>query len=134
MRARTIVAPLASLLLWPALPGSAQQQDFPDGPGKSVFVAACGGCHDINRARAGYRPEGWRTVITMMKNVAAPVPADQWDVLTDYVIKSFPERPRPAAVVIDGPQQVRLRVWQGGAARPRPPEPVGRTGGRRAVS
>ena len=53
MRARTVVAPLAGLLLWPTLPANAQQQDFPDGPGKSVFVAACGGCHDINRARAG---------------------------------------------------------------------------------
>jgi len=124
MRARTVVAPLAGLLLWPVFPANAQQQDFPDGPGKSVFVAACGGCHDINRARAGYTPEGWRTVIQMMKNVAAPVPADQWDVLTEYVIKSFPERPRPAAVVLDGPQQVRLRVWQVPTPGSRPHDPM----------
>ena len=26
-----------------------------------VVTAVCGGCHDINRIRIGYTPEGWRT-------------------------------------------------------------------------
>ena len=33
--------------------------DFPDGPGKETVVAVCGGCHAINRMRAGYTPAGW---------------------------------------------------------------------------
>ena len=74
-------------------------QEFPDGPGKQVVTAVCGGCHDINRIRIGYTPEGWRTVVRMMQNVETPVPADQWGSVTEYLIKSFPERPRPAAVV-----------------------------------
>jgi virginiamycin B lyase len=82
MRLNLLFASLAAILLCPVLPANAQQRDFPDGPGKDVFVAACGGCHDINRSRAGYTPEGWRTVVQMMKNVAAPVLADQWDTLT----------------------------------------------------
>ena len=33
--------------------------NFPDGPGKDIVVATCGGCHAINRLRAGYTPAGW---------------------------------------------------------------------------
>ena len=100
------------------------QQDFPDGPGKETFVSHCGGCHDINRVRAGYTPEGWRTVIRMMQNVDVPVPKAQWDTVTDYLIKNFPERPRPAAVIIDGPQQIRLRVWTVPTQGSRPHDPL----------
>src|SRR5262245_55840149 len=88
MRLTCLVAAVAAILLCPA--PAANAQEFPDGPGKEVFVAACGVCHEIGRARAGYTPEGWRTVVQMMRNVAAPVPADKWDVLTEYLIKSFP--------------------------------------------
>src|SRR5260370_15087754 len=90
-------------LMSSALSAKAQpaQQEFPDGPGKKTFLAFCGGCHDLNRARAGYAPQGWRTVVRMMLNFDVPVPPDEVDALTDYLIKSFPERPRPAAVVIE---------------------------------
>ena len=59
---------IAVALLCSSLPGRAQDAhpDFPEGPGKETFVAVCGGCHDINRARAGYTPEGWRTVVRIM--------------------------------------------------------------------
>jgi hypothetical protein len=94
-----VVAGLFLANIFPAL-----GQEFPDGPGKQVVTAVCGGCHDINRIRIGYTPEGWRTVVRMMQNVETPVPADQWDSVTEYLIKSFPERPRPAAVVLSGLQ------------------------------
>ena len=128
---RDTLAAMAAVMVGLALPAQAQQAqpDFPAGPGRDVFVASCGGCHDINRARAGYSPEGWRTVVQMMKNVDAPVPAGQWDTLTDYLIKSFPERPRPAAVVIDGAQQLRLKVWSVPTPGSRPHDPMaGRDG------
>ena len=88
---------VAPALLATALPALAQQAqpDFPDGPGKQALTQYCGSCHDVNRVRAGYTPEGWRTVIRMMQNMQVPVPQDQWAVLTDYLIKNFPERPRP---------------------------------------
>jgi virginiamycin B lyase len=122
MRLTSLLAPMAAILLCPA--AAANAQEFPAGPGKEVFVAVCGGCHEIGRARAGYTPEGWRTVMQMMKNVAAPVPADKWDVLTDYLIKSFPERPRPAAAKIDGPQQANIKLWQVPTPGSRPHDPM----------
>ena len=39
----------------------AQGQPFPDGPGKEIVTTTCNGCHDANRVRAGYTPEGWKT-------------------------------------------------------------------------
>jgi hypothetical protein len=55
----------------------------------------------------------------MMQNVETPVPADQWGSVTEYLIKSFPERPRPAAVVLSGPVEAVLKEWPvpTGAAR-----------------
>jgi virginiamycin B lyase len=102
----------------------AQQADFPDGPGKQTFVAVCGGCHDINRSRAGYTPEGWRTVVRMMQNFDTPVPKEEWPTVTEYLIKSFPERPRPAAVVISGPAEASIKEWQVPTPGSRPHDPL----------
>ena len=126
MLTKSALAGLIALLFssTPSARAQPTQQDFPDGPGKETFVSHCGGCHDINRVRAGYTPEGWRTVIRMMQNVDVPVPKAQWDTVTDYLIKNFPERPRPAAVIIDGPQQIRLRVWTVPTPGSRPHDPL----------
>jgi virginiamycin B lyase len=35
-----------------------QAAPFPGGPGKDTVVAVCGGCHDVNRVRAGYTSAG----------------------------------------------------------------------------
>lgn len=107
-------------------PASAQQaqQTFPDGPGKEVFVGTCGGCHDLNRARAGYTPEGWRTVLQMMINFDGAGPQEQLPALSEYLIRSFPERPRPAAVIIEGPVQATIRQFPVMTLGSRPHDPL----------
>ena len=108
-----LLALIAATLLCAAAQASAQQAqpDFPDGPGKQTFVNLCGACHDINRVRLGYTPEGWHTVMRMMLNFGVPVPKDEVDTLTQYLIKNFPERPRPSAVVIPGPVEATIKLW-----------------------
>jgi virginiamycin B lyase len=117
---------LAFALLCAALPARAQQPqaDFPEGAGKATVVAVCGGCHDINRLRVGYTPEGWRTVMRMMLNFDVPVPEDQVGTVTDYLIKNFPERPRPAAVIIEGPVQANIKLWPVPTPGSRPHDPL----------
>jgi virginiamycin B lyase len=117
---------IALALLCSALPAHAQQPqaDFPEGAGKATVVAVCGGCHDINRVRAGYTPEGWRTVMRMMLNFDVPVPEDQVGTVTDYLSKNFPERPRPAAVIIAGPVQASIKLWPVPTPGSRPHDPL----------
>ena len=52
MSIRLTISTFALTLL--SVPVAAQNQDFPEGPGKPLFTQYCGGCHDINRSRAGY--------------------------------------------------------------------------------
>ena len=126
MSNKSFLSMMAATLLCSTLPAPAQeaQQNFPEGPGKEIFVAACGGCHDINRARAGYTPEGWRTVMQMKINFDAPIANEQLATLTEYLIKSFPERPRPAAKIIDGPVQVSIKQFPVLTLGSRPHDPL----------
>jgi virginiamycin B lyase len=101
---------LAAACLW-ASPSISQGFSLPDGPGKETVSAICGSCHDISRLGAGYTPEGWNTVVTMMVNFGAPIPRNQIATIKDYLTKSFPERPRPAAAIIPGPVEATIKEW-----------------------
>ena len=99
-------------------------KDWPEGPSKQRFADTCGGCHDINRVRVGYTPDGWLTVVRMMQNMNAPVPVEEWGAMTDYLMKSFPERQRPPAVLIDGPAKVDIKMWDVPTQGSRPHDPL----------
>ena len=114
----------ASVVLLAAISNPAAAQEFPDGPGKEVVVRTCGGCHDINRLKIGYTPDGWRTVVRMMQNMQTPVTAEQWPVVTDYLIKNLPERARPAAVLVPGPVQAEIKLWMVPTPGSRPHDPL----------
>jgi virginiamycin B lyase len=104
--------------------GAAVEANFPDGPGKQTVLGICGSCHDLARLTAGYTPEGWLSVTTMMRNFGAPVPADQWDTVRAYLIRSFPERPHPAAKLLPGPEQVSIMEWPLPTPGSRPHDPM----------
>ncbi len=120
--ALTVTALLASA-------GCAWAEDFPDGPGKDTVTAVCGGCHDINRLRVGYTPEGWHTVMRMMRNFGAPVPEDRWATVERYLATHFPERPRPAADVLPGPAEASIRLWPVPTPGSRPHDPLAASDG-----
>src|SRR5215469_16657919 len=82
-----------------ASPALAQDVNLPDGPGKDTVAALCGACHRLTFLANGYTPDGWRTVMRMMLNFGVPIPKDEVTTVTDYLIKSFPERRRPAAAI-----------------------------------
>ena len=74
MRGRSLVLLLAMVVLaTPVAHAQYTAKDWPDGPSKQRFVDTCNGCHDINRVRIGYTPEGWLTVVRMMQIMSAPV-------------------------------------------------------------
>ena len=73
---------------------------------------------------AGYTPEGWRTVVRMMQNVDAPVPKDQWDTVTEYLIKSFPERRGPPPSSSTGRRRPAIKLWPVPTPGSRPHDPL----------
>src|SRR5258708_11914183 len=115
---------LAAACLAPAGPAWSQGFTLPDGPGKELVAESCGGCHAINRLGAGYTPEGWRTIERMMRNMDVPIPNDKWPTVTAYLIKAFPEKPKPAAVVIAGPVQATIKQWPVPTPGSRPHDPL----------
>jgi virginiamycin B lyase len=117
-----IAAGLSMAALLAVIPASAQT--WPDGPGRDTVVNTCGGCHDINRLRVGYTPTGWHTVERMMKNMEAPVAKEEWPIVTAYLIKNFPERPRPDANVIAGPVKASIKLWNVPTPGSRPHDPA----------
>jgi virginiamycin B lyase len=124
---RTVLPLLSSTLLCLAFPASGQQRpghDFPEGPGKDKVVAVCNGCHDINRAKAGYTPAGWNMLQHMMQNMGAPIAPEDWPTVTAYLTKAFPERPRPQAAVISGPIQASIKLWDVPTLGSRPHDPL----------
>ena len=69
--------PLVVIGLTAGAPAYAQQAQnaqpqLPDGPGKDIVQSVCSTCHSLNRfIHTGYTPDGWKTVIAMMRNVGA---------------------------------------------------------------
>ena len=114
---------IAAALLFAAMPAFGQQFTLPDGPGKQIVENSCSGCHPISRLGAGYTPEGWRSVVHMMQNMEVPVPPEQWQVVTDYLIKSFPEKPKPVAAIAQGPVHAEIKVWPVPTPGSRPHDP-----------
>jgi virginiamycin B lyase len=108
----------------PAAHAQYTAKEWPEGPSRARFIATCDGCHDINRVRVGYTAEGWLTVVRMMQNAHAPVPPEEWGAMTDYLIKNFPERPRPQAVLVDGPVKADIRMWDVPTLGSRPHDPL----------
>ncbi|MBR0751832.1 hypothetical protein JQ604_06525 [Bradyrhizobium jicamae] len=121
-------AALAAALLCSALPATGQQ--LPDGPGKELAQANCNICHALlSRVGSGYTADGWKTVLRMMLNQGAQVPPDQIEPLREYLTRSFPEKGKPAGIVIPGPIEVSFQEWHVPTPGSRPHDPLAATDG-----
>jgi virginiamycin B lyase len=98
---------------------------LPDGDAKPIVETACAACHSLsNIANAGHSPEEWRTTIAMMRNAGAALPDDKVEMVTNYLIKNFPDKPAPPAVVIPGQVGVSFQEWKLPTAGTRPHDPL----------
>ncbi len=123
MSKRSFLFVMTAALLCFGLP--ARGQSLPDGNGKQTVEAFCESCHTFfSRVGNGYTAEGWGTVMRMMDNHGVKVPSDQVAMLTEYLIKNFPEKPKPAGVDRPGPAQVSIKVWTVPTAGSRPHDPL----------
>jgi virginiamycin B lyase len=116
---------VVAALAWCAQPGWGQTSpQLPDGNGKETVQKACGSCHAMTTVtNAGHTRAEWTSVLHMMVTAGAPVPKDQMATVTDYLVKNFPEKPAPEAVVIPGSVEVSIKEWQVPTPGSRPHDP-----------
>jgi virginiamycin B lyase len=94
---------------------------LPDGPGKETVEARCAACHSLALiTNSGYTRQEWIDVFSTM----VALPADQTEAVGDYLAKNFPEKPRPAAVILPGPVQVSIKEWIVPSLGSRPHDPL----------
>jgi virginiamycin B lyase len=104
---------------------SATLIDLPAGAAKETVTARCVGCHDLSRiTNANHTAAEWRNVVNMMVTAGAKLSPAEKDAVTQYLIESFPGKPRPQPVVIAGAAQVSFREWQVPTSGSRPHDPL----------
>jgi virginiamycin B lyase len=121
---KMLLPAVAGFALAAGSPAVSQDLSLPDGPGKDTVAALCGACHRINLLGNGYTPDGWHTVVRMMVNFGVPIPKDEVATVTDYLIKAFPERSRPAAAIVPGPVKISIKEWPAATPGSRPHDPL----------
>src|SRR6266550_8926917 len=79
-----------------------------DGPGKEIVQTVCARCHGLGLiANDGYTHQEWRQVFGTMVDL----PNDQAELVATYLATHFPEKPKPAPVIIQGSASVRFKEW-----------------------
>ena len=104
----------------PSAPGQ-----LPAGDGRDIAAGKCVGCHDAGRlVYPGHTREGWQNVIGRMMKLGATVAPEQVPRLTDYLARSFPERPPPVARIVPGTVRASVREWAVATAGAFPHDPL----------
>ncbi len=101
------------------------QEELPPGTGKAAVQNYCVQCHDLSQVtRAGYNETGWRNALEMMINVGAALPRSQIEPVSRYLAQSFPEKPKPKAVIVPGSARIRIKEWMVPTPGSRPHDPL----------
>src|SRR5258706_956093 len=124
MKKRIVLRSLSVSLAISAFPAWSQSE-LPEGAGKKAVQSYCVQCHDLGTVtRGGYNAAGWRNSLSMMINVVSTLPQNEVELLLQYLVKNFPERPKPAAVIIPGSAKVSIKEWQVPTPGSRPHDPM----------
>lgn len=116
---------LSAVLLVFVLPARAQNVALPDGAAKDTVQNTCSACHALTMiTNSGHSKAEWDTVVHMMVNTGAQLPAGQFDQVVDYLAKNFPQKAAPAAVIVPGPVQVSFKEWEVPTPGSRPHDPM----------
>lgn len=115
-----LILPIAAMaILLFALGGLAQppsqtngEYQLAEGDAKEIVSTACTACHTLDRLDyVGFDRKGWVNIVTGMLNNGAAIPKDQVSMVTEYLIKNYPEKPMPPAAVLPGPIEISIQEW-----------------------
>jgi hypothetical protein len=69
-----------------------QTSELPEGPGRTILMAACTTCHElkeVTKFRGFYTKDEWRDIVTTMVKYGAVVKGDDVPVLVEYLFKNL---------------------------------------------
>jgi virginiamycin B lyase len=93
--------------------------------GKALVDKQCNTCHPLSaRVGTGYTEEGWKTVMRMMANHGAKYSPEEVSTMMDYLVKTYPVKGRPDAVLAPGPVKVTMKAFQVPTPASRPHDPL----------
>jgi virginiamycin B lyase len=133
MLAKAVLISFAAIVFGFAISAQCQEQmqkrtpvQLPDGDAKPIIQTACNACHSLTNITnsGGHTAQDWTNVLAMMLNVGAQVPPDKVDMVRNYLIKNFPEQPKPPAVLIPGNVDVSFQEWKLPTPGTRPHDPL----------
>jgi virginiamycin B lyase len=106
-------------------PGAPGDYVLPDGGAKKLVEDNCTICHNLrNVVNSNKSAEDWDNTVNMMMAAGAPITREQGRQIRDYLIASFPEKPRPKPAAISGAVQVKFREWSLPTPGERPHDPL----------
>jgi virginiamycin B lyase len=106
-------------------PGQQPARPLPEGSGKALVETACIGCHPVAMiTNAQHTPEDWKLLMERMVSNGAPIPENQFAMVTEYLAQSFPERDVPKAVIVPGSAKVSFKEWTAPTKGSRPHDPL----------
>jgi virginiamycin B lyase len=106
-------------------PGAPGDYVLPDGSAKTLVQDNCTICHNLrNVVNSNKSADDWDNTVNMMMAAGAPITREQGNQIRDYLIASFPEKPRPKPAAISGPVQVKFHEWSLPTPGERPHDPL----------
>jgi virginiamycin B lyase len=114
-----LVAAMLSLAL------RAGSQTLPEGDGKALTMRACTTCHNTEKFSVErHTRDDWREEVALMARYGARIDAGQQAQITDYLVRSFPGKPKLPGVTMRGPVEVVIREYPVASPGARPHDPA----------
>lgn len=93
--------------------------------GKQHVDQLCNSCHVLaGRTGAGYTADGWSKVLRMMQNTGLALSPEQQNLMHQYLLATYPEKPKPVGVIVPGDVKINIQAWQVPTAGSRPHDPL----------
>src|SRR5258705_187635 len=106
-------------------PGEPGNYVLPEGGAKALVQQNCTICHDLRQVvNSNKSPDEWQNTVNMMKSAGATMTQEESSQIRNYLMASFPEKPRPKPVLIAGSVQVEFKQWPVPTPGSRPHDPL----------
>jgi virginiamycin B lyase len=93
-----IMKTMKTILLLSVIAAGLQAQALPEGEGKQLVEAQCGSCHGLEQVQAHRdNKDGWQSLVDYMVTRGMASTDAEVKTMVEYLAKSFPIPPKPAA-------------------------------------